>query len=72
MSRHVYPHTHPIWKVAQQALTLAALIFIVYHLGLGGHESGGIDASDGVGGMLIVKELIYWIRQGAKDGTVKE
>lgn len=61
------PSDHVVWKLAQQALTYGALLGVLYHVGLGGH-AGGVDAGDAVGGALVIKELLYWLRRGAGDG----
>jgi hypothetical protein len=60
--------THPAWKLAQQGLTLGAVLLVIYHLGGAGLDHGHLDTGDAVGGTLIVKELLYWLKRSAING----
>lgn len=55
------PADHPVWKLAQGAISLVGLVIIVWHLHT--HDHPGVDSTDVVGGGLAVKfagEIISW------------
>jgi len=67
------PREHPGWRLTGKALdTLAilALVFLLYHLGLGSHEGAAADTYDATGGALLVNVLFRYVKSLAKESDV--
>lgn len=57
------PADHPVWKLAQGALSLLGLVVVVWHLHAGHTTGERPDSFDVVGGGLALKfagEVVSW------------
>ena len=54
--------SHPIWKLAQQALMLGGALLFIAHGGAEALGGTGRDTSEAVFGAWILRELIGWKR----------
>ena len=55
--------THPIWKLAQQALMLCGLALLLSYGGMEVAEGkGGLHSEEAIGAAWVLRELIGWKR----------